>query len=184
MRMRTLVAATLLAVCVSVSVNVSVSVGVLRAQVKASEGANRPPAVKPAPLPAPRRSGSNPKVPPPDPVQQLRQFQALSPEQRETELAKLPLKRRENLEKQLARFDAMTPVQRERAIHKLELMQTLTPERKQAVNDAIKGLHERYDQLPSRERRQALARDLYSDEMKQKWSPTELELIHGAFPSI
>jgi uncharacterized protein DUF3106 len=177
MRVRSLVATALLAVC-AYAPRVS-------AQVKASEGANRPPAVKNAPLPAPRRPpNANPKVPPPDPVQQLRQFQALSPEQREKELAKLPPKRRENLEKQLARFDAMTPVQRERAIHKLELMQTLTPERRQAVNEAIKGLRERYDQLPSRERRQGLARELYSDEMKEKWSPTELELIHGAFPNI
>ena len=177
MRMRTLVAATLLAV--------SADVAVVWAQVKASEGANRPPATKAAPLPAPRRQfNNNSKQLPPDPVQQLRQFQALSPEEREKELDKLPPKRRENLEKQLARFDAMTPVQRERGFHKLELMQTLTPERRQAVNDAIKGLHERYDQLPPRDRRQGLARELYADEMKQKWSPTELELIHGAFPNI
>jgi hypothetical protein len=177
MRMRFPVATALLAVC-ACAPRVS-------AQVKASEGANRPPAVKPAPLPAPRRPpNANPKGPPPDPVQQLRQFQALSPEQREKELAKLPPKRRENLEKQLARFDAMTPVERERGFHKLELMQTLTPERRQAVNDAIKSLHERYNGLPPRERRQGLARELYSDDMKEKWSPTELELIHGAFPNI
>jgi hypothetical protein len=174
--MRFPVATALLAVCAYVP-RVS-------AQVKASEGANRPPAARNAPLPAPRRPpNANPKLQP-NPVQQLRQFQALSPEQREKELAKLPPKRRENLEKQLARFDAMTPVERERGFHKLELMQTLTPERRQAVNDAIKGLHERYDFLTGRERRQALARELYSDEMKQKWSPTELELIHGAFPNI
>jgi hypothetical protein len=139
------------------------------------------------PPPPPVRRNLNPKVPklpPPDPVQQLKEFQKLTPEQREKELAKLPPKRRENLEKQLARFDAMTPVQRDRAIHKLELMQTLTPERKQAVNDAIKSLHERFDSLPPRERRQGLAKELYADDMKQKWSPTELELIHGAFPNI
>jgi hypothetical protein len=177
MRMRFPVATALLAVCAYAPR--------LSAQVKASEGANRPPAVKNAPLPAPRRPpNANPKVPPPDPVQQLRQFQALSPEQREKELAKLPPKRRENLEKQLARFDAMTPVERERQLHRLELSHTLTPERLQAVNDTIKSLRERYDGLTGRERRQALARELYSDDMKQKWSPTELELIHGAFPNI
>jgi hypothetical protein len=177
MRMRFPVATALLAVC-ACAPRVS-------AQVKASEGANRPPAVKPAPLPAPRRPpNANPKGPPPDPVQQLRQFQALSPEQREKELAKLPPKRRENLEKQLARFDAMTPVERERQLHRLELSHTLTPERLQAVNDAIKSLRERYNGLPPRERRQGLARELYSDDMKEKWSPTELELIHGAFPNI
>lgn len=177
MRMRFPVATALLAMC-AYAPRVS-------AQVKAPQGANRPPAARNAPLPAPRRPpNANPKLQRPDPVQQLRQFQALSPQQREKELAKLPPKRRENLEKQLARFDAMTPVQRERAIHKLELMQTLTPERRQAVNEAIKGLRERYDGLTPRERRQGLARELYSDEMKQKWSPTELELIHGAFPNI
>jgi hypothetical protein len=176
MRMRSLVAMALLAVC-AYAPRVS-------AQVKASEGANRPPAVKNAPLPAPRRPNANPNLQQPDQVQQLRQFQALSPEQREKELAKLPPKRRENLEKQLARFDGMTPVERERGFHKLELMQTLTPERRQAVNEAIKSLHERYNGLPPRERRQGLARELYSDEMKEKWSPTELELIHGAFPNI
>jgi hypothetical protein len=177
MRMRFPVATALLAVC-AYAPQVS-------AQVKASEGANRPPATKNAPLPAPRRPpNTNPKVPPPNPAQQLRQFQALSPEQREKELANLPPKRRENLERQLARLDAMTPVEREREIHKVELMQTLTPERRQAVTDAVKSLRERYNGLTGRERRQALARELYSDEMKQKWSPTELELIHSAFPNI
>ena len=177
MRMRSLVAAALLAGC-AYAPRVS-------AQVKASEGANRPPAAKNAPLPAPRRPpNANPNLQQPDQVQQLRQFQALSPEQREKELAKLPPKRRENLEKQLAHFDELTPVERERGFHKLELMQTLTPERRQAVNEAIKSLHERYNGLPPRERRQGLARELYSDEMKEKWSPTELELIHGAFPNI
>jgi hypothetical protein len=177
MRMRFPVAAALLAVCAYAPL--------VSAQAKAAEGANHPSAVKNAPLPAPRRPpNGNPKLQPPDPVQQLRQFQALSPEQREKELAKLPPKRRQNLEKQLERFDAMTPVERERGFHKLELMQTLTPERRQAVNDAIKSLRERYGGLTPRERRQGLARELYSDEMKQKWSPTELELIHGAFPNI
>jgi Protein of unknown function (DUF3106) len=156
-------------------------------QTKAVEGGNnRPPATRPAPLPPPPRRLPNkvPKLPGPNPVEELKRFQSLSPEQREKELAKLPPKRRENVEKQLARFDAYTPVQRERAFHQLELTQTLTPERRQAVHEAIKSLQEQYRDLPPRERRQALARDLYSDEMKQKWSPTELELIHGAFPNI
>jgi hypothetical protein len=169
------------------AIAVSTAMPALCFQVKASENGNNPPAVKSPPPLASRgnpRNFNNPKQPPPDPAQQLRQFLALSPADREKELAKLPPKRRENFEKQLARFDAMTPVQRERQIHRLELMQTLTPERKQAVNDAIKSLHDQYDGLPPRERRQGLARELYADEMKQKWSPTELELIHGAFPNI
>jgi hypothetical protein len=167
------------------ALTVSITTPGLRAQVKASEGASKVPAPKPPP--PPRGNAKNPKapkLPPPDPVEQLKRFQQLTPEQREKELAKLPPKRRENVEKQLARFDAMTPVQRDRAMHRLELMQTLTPERKQAVNEAIKGLHERFDSLPPPERRQALAKELYADDMKQKWSPTELELLHGAFPNI
>lgn len=164
---------------------VSFSTAALCDQVKASEnGNNKPPAVKNSPPPVQRFNPRNPKQPPPDPVQQLRQFQALSPVEREKELAKLPPRRRENLEKQLARFDAMTPVQRERALHQLELMHELTPDRQAAVREEINGLRERYKDLPPRERRQALARELYGDEMKQKWSPTELELIHGAFPNI
>ncbi len=160
---------------------------VVYGQVKASEGGNKPPVVKSQPPPAPRnnpRNPNKPQEPQPNPVEQLREFQKLTPEQREKELSKLPPKRRENMEKQLARFDAMTPVQRERAMHRLELMQTLTPDRRQAVNEAIKSLRERYDGLPARERRQALAKELYGEDMKQKWSPTELELIHGAFPNI
>ncbi len=137
--------------------------------------------------PPPVRKNVAPRVPrqvPQDPVEQLKQFQKLTPEQREKELAKLPPKRRENLEKQLARFDAMTPVQRDRAIHQLELMHQLTPERQKVVRDEITRLREAYKDLPPRERRNALAKELYGDEMKQKWSPTELELIHGAFPNI
>lgn len=172
MRMRFLAVAALLAVCANAPV--------VWAQGKA-EGNNHPSSQM---KPSPPRNPPKFAKPAANPVEELKRFQNLPADQREKELAKLPPKRRENLEKQLARFDAMTPVQRERAIHKLELMQTLTPERRQAVNEAIKGLHERYDQLPPRERRQALARDLYSDEMQQKWSPTERELIHGAFPNI
>jgi len=121
---------------------------------------------------------------PPNPVEQLKEFQKLTPEQRAQEIAKLPPKRRETLEKQLANFDAMTPVERERAFHRLELMQTLTPDRRQAVNEAIKSLRARYKDLPPRERRQGLAKELYSDDMPKRWSPIELELIHGAFPNI
>ena len=153
-------------------------------QAKANENGNKPPVAKNPPPPPQRFNPRNPKIVPQDPVQQLRQFQALSPAEREKELAKLPPRRRENLERQLARFDAMTPVQRERALHQLELMHDLTPERQMAVRDEINGLRERFKDLPPRQRRQALARELYSDEMKQKWSATELELIHGAFPNI
>lgn len=177
MRMRFPILTCALAVCFSRAA--------LCQQVKASENGNKPPAAKNSPPPPQRFNPRNPKQQPlPDPVQQLRQFQALSPAEREKELSKLPPRRRQNLEKQLARFDAMTPVQRERALHQLELMHDLTPERQEAVRDEINGLRERYKDLPPRQRRQALARELYGDEMKQKWSPTELELIHGAFPNI
>jgi len=180
MRMRFPILACAVVVCISAPI--------ARAQIKASEGGAKPAGPKPAAVP--RGNPRNPKNTKvlkdlgPNPVEQLREFQKLTPEQREKELSKLPPARQERLRKQLANFDAMTPVQRDRAFHRLDLMQTLTPDRRQAVNDAIKGLRERYDFLPPRQRRQALAKELYSDDMKQKWSPTELELIHGAFPNI
>ena len=171
MRMRSLLLSCALATLVAVPG--------LCGQVKASEGANRPPAVKTQAPPPARYNPRNlktPKLPPPDPVQQLRQFQAMPPEDREKELAKLPPARRARVEQQLANFDAMTPEQREHAFHRLELMNTLNGERKGAVQDEIKRLRE----LRPRDRRDYL----YSDEFKQKYSATEQELIHGAFPRL
>jgi hypothetical protein len=177
MRMRSLLAVALLAVsaglpawCVQNDPD----------QTKAVEGSNaRPPATKQQALPPGRMNPRNlkaPKLPPPDPVKQLREFQALSPAEREKELAKLPPPRRERVERQLANFDAMTPEQREHQFHRLELMNGLTGERKDAVQDEIKRLRE----LRPRDRRDYL----YSDEFKRKYSPEEQELIHGAFPKL
>jgi hypothetical protein len=160
MRMRSLLAVALLAVsaglpawCVQNDPD----------QTKAVEGSNaRPPATKQQALPPGRMNPRNlkaPKLPPPDPVKQLREFQALSPAEREKELAKLPPPRRERVERQLANFDAMTPEQR-----------------RGAVQDEIKRLRE----LRPRDRRDYL----YSDEFKRKYSPEEQELIHGAFPKL
>jgi hypothetical protein len=168
MRMRFPVATALLAVCAHVP-RVS-------AQVKASEGNNRPvTSTQRKPPPAPRNPPrfANPK---PDPVEELRRFQSLPPEQREKELTKLPPARREHVEQQLERFDKLPPEQRERQFRQLELMNKLTPERKEVVRDEI----QRLAALPPRQRRQ----QIYNDEFKQKFSPDEQELIHNRFPKM
>jgi Protein of unknown function (DUF3106) len=170
MRMRFSVTAAFLAVCASMPV-------VSFAQVKASEGGNRPSTIsQKKPPPAPRNPPKFAKQAPPNPVEELKRFQSLPPEQREKELAKLPPARRARVEKQLEHFDSLTPDERDRQFRRLELMNSLTPERKAMVQDEI----QRIRALPARERRE----QLYGDDFDRKHSPAEQELIRGAFPKV
>src|ERR1700733_14180172 len=85
------------------------------------------PAQKKPPKPPPPPKNWNGKPPPKYQVKELREFQKMSPEQREKELAKLPPQQCARVEQQMARLDNMNPEQRERMLNKLETMQHLTP---------------------------------------------------------
>jgi len=124
---------------------------------------------------------SNPKNNPqwvkpnaPDPVEELREFQQMSPEERQKELAKLPPARRARVGQQMERLDRATPEERERIYYRLETMQRLTPERRQAVNGEIESLRG----LTPREKRARMS----SEEFNNEFSPEEQKVIRDTFP--
>ena len=105
------------------------------------------------------------RVPPPKPERPqklarpqhpLDRWSAMSPQQRESALAKLPPERRENIEQRLAKWESMTPAQKERARNFAALpveqklivkehaqwMQTIPQERRQAVRKEINSLQQ------------------------------------------
>jgi hypothetical protein len=131
---------------------------------------------KPAPPPKVAPKGQAwVKAPAPDPVQELKEFQKMSPEERQKELAKLPPARRAHVEQQMAKLDSMTPEQRERMLNRLETMQRLSPDRRQAVNDEIQNVRA----LPTPLHRMSR---LSSDEFGHEYSPEEQRVIRDTFP--
>jgi hypothetical protein len=140
--------------------------------LKAQKVPSRPPAQPKAAKPSNGKQWG--KVPQRDPVEQLKEFQKMSPEDRERELSKLPPPRRARIEQQMARLDRMNPEERERMLNKLETMQHLTPERRQAVNGEIESLR-------GLTRRQKKAR-LFSEEFSKEYTPEEQKVIRETFP--
>jgi hypothetical protein len=129
-----------------------------------------------SPAAAQNKSGNQQWVRPkaPDAVDELREFQQMSPEERQRELAKLPPARRARVEQQMERLDKATPEQRERIYYRLETMQRLTPERRQAVNAEIESLRG----LTQREKRARMD----SEDFNRDFSPEEQKVIRDTFP--
>jgi hypothetical protein len=131
---------------------------------------------KPPPQPKPAQSKGNWARPAaPDPVEELKEFQKMSPEQRQKELANLPPARRARIEQQMERLDKMTPEQRERMLNRLETMQRLSPDRRKAVNDEIQDLRGSPTPFDRMSR-------LSSEEFSREYSLEEQKVIRDTFP--
>ncbi len=98
----------------------------------------------------PEKAQRAPK-PPTQHTAPLEQFQRMSPQEREQELAKLPADRREKMQRQLEHYDQLTPAQRE----KLDWFNHLAPDRK----DAFRKAFQKFQAQPP-ERQQALREEL------------------------
>lgn len=148
------------------------------AQKKASSAPAPKPAKPPKPVqppkPSPEAAAAARRLQD-NPAKELDRFTAMTPEQREKELSKLPPPRRAAFEQRLARYQQMTPDQQDRFKRQLEIMQRLSPVRQNAVKDKIQELLA----LPRPELRKALTRE----ELKG-FSPDEQTLIRDRFPFI
>lgn len=102
---------------------------------------------KPARPDKPQRA----QKPPTQHTAPLEQFQSMSPQQREQELAKLPADRRDKMQRQLQHYDQLTPAQRE----KLDWFNHLAPDRK----DAFRKAFQKFQGQPP-ERQQAMREEL------------------------
>ena len=106
-----------------------------------------------------RRAMSQGRKPPPRPEKALRsakqtpieQFKRMTPVERQQELAKLPVDRRDKLQRQLEHYDQMTPAQKER----LDWFNQLPPGRQKDFRNAF----ERFKSQPQ-DRRQAMRQEL------------------------
>src|SRR5258708_2022600 len=117
------------------------------------------------PRPAPKR----PNRPQKNPVRELERFQRMSPQQRQSELSRLPPERRQQIEQRMARLQNLSPEQRQHLERRYEAYQNLPEERQTAVREELQRLRA----LPENQRKKRLS----SDEMHEKFSPEELKLL-------
>jgi hypothetical protein len=80
------------------------------------------------------------------------------------------------MEQRLDRYQKSSPEQQEKFKQRLEAMYNLPKERQAAVREKIQELRA----LPPAERRKALN----GDELKQKFSPDEQQLVRDSFPRM
>jgi hypothetical protein len=140
-----------------------------------------------SPRPAPRNGpAKNPEAPkgggaprlgaPGNPVERL---MAMSPEQRERVLEKLPASQQANLRQRLERFDKLPPAERARLNQMWSTFNNLPPE-KQAIpalpderRQALAPVLQRLRRMPEDERHALLG----SEEFKSKFSVSEWQML-------
>ena len=123
-----------------------------------------------------KRVGANRKAPErpqrPASVREVERLERMSPAERRTELAKLPVERRQQIEQRLERLSKMTPEERAALNRRYEQFQHLPPDRRDAVRAEIQHLRE----LPEAERKARLN----SKEVQKNFSSHEQKLLHEA----
>jgi len=118
----------------------------------------------------------------------LERYNAMTPEQREKFLNRLPAERRKQFEENQRNLNGLSAEQRARLQNQYENFQQLPPEKQQAARKAFRQMN----QMPI-ERRQAIRGEaarlnrmseserqafLSSEEFKTKYSPQEQKMIH------
>lgn len=93
--------------------------------------------------PSPKRKAfmKGPMGPPPEVIER---FSRLSPDERREALGKLPVERREAIERRLERWNSMTPEERNRMAGSYARFQAMTPERQREVRQLFRRFNETF----------------------------------------
>jgi|SRR5437870_1634117 len=147
-------------------------------------GRQTPP--RPAPGARPGRPGG-PKARPDNPAMAVDRWNAMSSEERDKALAKLPPERQKQILARIERFNNLPKEEQERLRQRAEKLGRLPPDKRQQVLRQI----ERFSQVP-KERRQVLSQELEtlrsmpdgerssrmaSEEFRTRYAPDEQEMI-------
>ncbi len=115
-------------------------------------------------------------------------WNAMSPEERERELQKLPPERQQQIRERLERFNSLPPEQQERLRQRWAMFHRLPPDRQQKVRRDMRAL---YEMEP--ERRRAMVREFAeldhmsesdresrfkSEEFRTRFTPEEQKILH------
>jgi uncharacterized protein DUF3106 len=116
-----------------------------------------------------RRGPIDRRQPPAAIFRQLERLSQMSPEDRETQLSRLPPQRRQLIERRLNRYMQLSPEQRQRLRERYEAFEKLPVDRQDALRDELQYL---------RSLRPVLRRQrLNSPELQQSFSPDEQRLL-------
>ena len=150
----------------------------------AQKDESKSPGPAPRSAPSPKGGGAPRLGAPGNPVERL---MAMSPEQRERVLEKLPARQQANLRQRLERFDKLPPAERSRLNQMWSTFNNLPPEKQAVVTRQMQA----FNAMPD-ERRQALAPVLQrlrrmpederhallgSEEFKSKYSASEWQML-------
>jgi hypothetical protein len=102
----------------------------------------------------------------------LRRFLAMTPQQQQMALGRVPPARREILERRLRRLEQIPPAQREVLLDRIDMLQSLPLVRQQQVRVAIRRLRN----MPEARRKAYLD----SEDAKQRFDPDELQILRDA----